>query len=60
MANERLRATMTARGLTAQALAEKAGVDAKTVERWINAERLPYARTAFRAAEVLEEDPMFL
>lgn len=60
MPNERLRATMAARGLSAQALAARAGVDAKTVERWINAERLPYPRTAFRAAEVLGEDPMFL
>jgi len=60
MANERLRATMASRGLSAQALAEKAGVDAKTVERWVNAERLPYARTAFGAAEALGEDPMFL
>ena len=60
MENERLRATMASRGLSAQALADKAGVDAKTVERWINAGRIPYARTAFRAAEALEEDPMFL
>ena len=51
---------MASCGLSAKALAEKAGVDAKTVERWINAERVPYARTAFRAAEILKEDPVFL
>ncbi|PSL06751.1 hypothetical protein CLV30_102137 [Haloactinopolyspora alba] len=60
MENERLRATMAKRGLTAQALASQAGVDAKTVERWVNAGRVPYTRTAVQAAEALEEDVMFL
>ena len=60
MPNERLRATMAARGMTVKVLAEKAEVDSKTVERWINAGRIPYARTAQRAAEVLGEDPVFL
>ena len=60
MPNERLRATMAARGLSARALGELARVDTKTVERWINSERLPYAQTAYRAAEALKEDPLFL
>jgi transcriptional regulator with XRE-family HTH domain len=60
MRNERLRATMTARGMTSQALAEKAGVDAKTVERWISTGRVPYVRAAVAAAGVLEEDPVYL
>lgn len=60
MPNERLRATMRSKGLSAQLLAQKVGVDGKTVERWINADRIPYARTALRAADVLGEDPVFL
>lgn len=60
MRNERLRDTMTARGMTSQALAEIVDVDAKTVERWISTGRVPYVRTAVAAAGVLEEDPVFL
>lgn len=60
MPNERLRARMAARGMTAQALATAIGVDAKTVERWVNSERVPYVRTAVSAAAALEEDPVFL
>lgn len=60
MQNERLRATMIARGMSAQLLAEKAEIDPKTVERWISLGRTPYVKTAVRAAEVLGEDPVFL
>ncbi|WTW99921.1 helix-turn-helix domain-containing protein [Streptomycetaceae bacterium NBC_01309] len=60
MTNERLRATMAARGMTAQDLALAVDVDAKTVERWVNTDRVPYVRIAVRAAEVLEEDAVFL
>ena len=60
MRNERLRTTMATQGMTAQALAELVGVDAKTVERWVNTGRVPYVRTAVTAANVLEEDPVFL
>jgi hypothetical protein len=51
---------MTTRGMTAQSLADAVGVDAKTVERWVNTGRVPYVRTAVTAANVLEEDPVFL
>lgn len=60
MGNERLRATMTERGMTAQALANVVEVDAKTVERWVNTERVPYARTAVRVGMALEVDPVAL
>lgn len=60
MENERLRATMTARGATAQALAAVVDVDPKTVERWVNTGRVPYVASAVKAAEALEEDAMFL
>ncbi|MBS2554082.1 helix-turn-helix domain-containing protein [Catenulispora sp. NL8] len=60
MANERLRATMTARGMTAEKLAAAIGIDPKTVERWVNTGRVPYARLAVPAAEALQEDAMFL
>lgn len=60
MPNERLRATMATRGMTAQDLANAVDVDAKTVERWVNTDRVPYVRIAVRAAEVLEEDAVFL
>lgn len=60
MENERLRATMASRGITAQTLATRAEVDVKTVERWISTGRVPYVRAAVAAAEALEEDPVFL
>lgn len=60
MENERLRATMTARGMTAQSLAAEVDVDPKTVERWVNTGRVPYVQSAIKVAEALEEDAMFL
>ena len=60
MRNARLQATMSRCGLTAQALADSIGIDAKTVERWISTGRVPYVRTAIAAAHALEEDPVFL
>ncbi|MFF1907871.1 helix-turn-helix domain-containing protein [Kitasatospora sp. NPDC058218] len=56
MLNERLKVAMTSGGWTYGALAEKAGVDAKSVERWVNQNRSPRLKTAVLAAEVLGED----
>ncbi|MFI7002505.1 helix-turn-helix domain-containing protein [Nocardia sp. NPDC050175] len=56
MSNERLRAAMAARGWTHADLAEAAGVDPKSVERWVNLGRVPRRRTAIQAAECLGED----
>ncbi|MFJ4811048.1 XRE family transcriptional regulator [Streptomyces longwoodensis] len=56
MPNERLRAVMAAGGWTYAALANKAEVDPKSVERWVNLGRTPRRATAMLAAEVLGED----
>lgn len=56
MPNERLRTAMAAGGWTCATLAEKADVDPKSVERWVNLGRTPRRATALRAAEALGED----
>ncbi|MFD7990585.1 helix-turn-helix domain-containing protein [Streptomyces mexicanus] len=56
MSNERLRAVMAAGGWTYEALAAKTEVDPKSVERWVNLNRVPRRTTALRAAEILGED----
>ncbi|MEU5115916.1 XRE family transcriptional regulator [Streptomyces longwoodensis] len=56
MPNERLRAAMAAGGWTYAALANRAEVDPKSVERWVNLGRTPRRATAMLAAEVLGED----
>jgi transcriptional regulator with XRE-family HTH domain len=47
---------MAAGGWTYATLAEKAEVDPKSVERWVNLGRTPRRETAVRAAELLRED----
>lgn len=44
MANERLRDALLRAGLTVGQVAEKAGVDPKSVERWITTDRTPYPK----------------
>ncbi|MFJ8444475.1 helix-turn-helix domain-containing protein [Kitasatospora griseola] len=56
MPNDRLKAVMQSGGWTCAALAEKAGVDTKSVERWANQNRTPRLGTARLAAQVLGED----
>ncbi|MEV8017153.1 helix-turn-helix transcriptional regulator [Streptomyces sp. NPDC086554] len=56
MSNERLRAVMASGGWTHGSLAEAAGVDPKSVERWVNLGRTPRRATALKAAETLGED----
>ncbi|MFF1684756.1 helix-turn-helix domain-containing protein [Streptomyces sp. NPDC058254] len=56
MQNERLRAVMTSGGWTHSTLANAAGVDPKSVERWVNLGRTPRRATALKAAETLGED----
>ncbi|MFC7217966.1 XRE family transcriptional regulator [Streptomyces polyrhachis] len=56
MANERLRAVMAAGGWTCAMLAGATDVDPKSVERWVNLDRIPRRVTALRAAETLGED----
>ncbi|GAA1544504.1 DUF5919 domain-containing protein [Actinomadura kijaniata] len=60
MPNERLRAALYTKGLTVHALAEKVGVDPKTVERWITQDRQPYRRTRLAVASALDTDETYL
>ena len=56
MSNERLRSAILARGLSAASLADRIGVDPKTVERWITKGKLPYRRHQYAAASELKVD----
>ena len=60
MANERLRSAITAAGGSYQSVAERIGVDPKTVERWVLLERLPHRAHRRAAADLLEQDEAFL
>lgn len=61
MANERLRDAMLAGGLTIELLADKVGVDPKTVERWTTqTERVPYARHRRALATLLGQAESYL
>jgi transcriptional regulator with XRE-family HTH domain len=53
MVNDRLRTAMEAAGLTIETVATRLGVDAKTVERWIAAGRLPYPRHRIAFAKLV-------
>jgi len=54
--NERLRTTMLRAGLTVGELAECAGVEAKTVERWISKGRVPHRQHRWATARRLGVD----
>src|SRR5712691_7365012 len=60
MVNERLRRSMLRAGLGTEALAETAQVSTKTVERWLRGEVVPYPRTRYRVAAILQEDESYL
>ena len=60
MANERLRKTITAAGRDYHWLAERVGVDPKTVERWVLQDRVPHRVHRQAAAALLEQDEAFL
>jgi transcriptional regulator with XRE-family HTH domain len=59
MPNERLRAALLEHGLTPSELAERLGVDHKTVERWV-AGRAPYRRHRYMVAGILRKDEEYL
>ena len=59
MSNERLRAGLVRSGVTSDAVAERTGVDPKTVQRWLSG-RVPHPRHRFVIAELLEDDEEFL
>lgn len=60
MVNDRLREALTRAGWTQNDLAERVGVDPKTVERWVRQNRVPHRRIAERAAQALHEDAQVL
>lgn len=57
--NDRLRTAIARRELTLDSVAEQAGVDPKTVQRWI-AGRVPHARHRWTVAALLKEDAAYL
>ncbi|MFV2100004.1 XRE family transcriptional regulator [Micromonospora sp. LOL_024] len=60
MANDRLRDAILRNGLTPVAVAEKIGVDPKTVERWITQDRTPYPRHRHAIAAMVRSDVTYL
>ncbi|MEV7008861.1 helix-turn-helix domain-containing protein [Streptosporangium sp. NPDC051022] len=60
MANERLRTALLERGTTLAELAEAVEVDAKTVERWITRDRMPYRKHRFAVARLLGVEESYL
>ena len=60
MANERLRDAMNRAGLAPYDIANEVGVDPKTVERWINQDRLPYPKHRSKVAATLRENESYL
>jgi hypothetical protein len=60
MANERLRALLLERRVTTAKLAEAVQVDAKTVERWIVAGRVPYRKHRYNVAAFFGVDEPYI
>ena len=60
MPNDRLRDVLMSKGLTPEEVAERLGVDPKTVERWITVGRTPYPRYRHAIAVMAEESETYL
>ena len=60
MPNERLRALLLERGETPAKLAEAVQVDAKTVERWITKDRVPYRKNRYDVAAFFGVDESYI
>ncbi len=60
MPNDRLRDALIRSGLTPDAVADKLGVDPKTVERWITQGRAPYPRHRHAIAAMIRESESYL
>ncbi len=60
MPNDRLRDAIHKQGLTPVDLAERLGVDPKTVERWITQDRLPYRKYRSAVSARLHESETYL
>ena len=59
MPNQRLRQALAVNGMTQATLAERVGVDAKSVERWITQDRLPHPATRASIAHALGQDETY-
>ncbi len=60
MSNERLRAAIVASDHGLPVLAERIGVDRKTVERWITSGRVPHRQHRMALAQLLGQDDVYL
>ncbi|MFG3603753.1 XRE family transcriptional regulator [Micromonospora chersina] len=60
MPNDRLRDAILRNGMTPMEIAEKIGVDPKTVERWITQDRTPYPRHRHAIVAVVRESESYL
>ncbi|MEU4417322.1 XRE family transcriptional regulator [Nocardia salmonicida] len=60
MPNERLREALLRNGLDIPAVAEAAGVEPKTVERWITKARVPYPKHRHTVASLVRETENYL
>ena len=58
--NHRLRGAMLSAGLSATELASAAGVDPKSVSRWLCEDRVPQTQTRHKVAEALGQHATFL
>jgi transcriptional regulator with XRE-family HTH domain len=58
--NERLRSTLLRTGVSVEDLAACCGIDPKSVDRWISADRLPHRRHRWAAARRLGVDETYL
>lgn len=58
--NERLRTTLLRTGVSVEDLAACCGIDPKSVERWISADRTPHRRHRWAAARRLGVDETYL
>jgi hypothetical protein len=57
--NDRLRAAMVKAQLDTPALSQQAGVDPKTVQRWLGG-RIPFARHRWAVSNLVNEDERYL
>ena len=60
MANQRLHDALLRNGMTIEDAAGRAGVDPKTVERWITTSRTPYPKHRHQIATLLREAESYL
>jgi len=58
--NERLRRAMLQAGYDTESLADASGSSVKSVERWLAGTTVPYPKTRFRVAALLQEDESYL